>query len=163
MIPHYIRISLRNIRKYKTQTAVSICAMAVSLTLLAIVASILLSLKPMPLLDRPYAERTVKFQRKGHGIRAYVASSEDMSLIQGHPLKTIDQIHYIETGYGYPVRITAESDHDDEISLLNTLYICDSGFLNFQGIRSVVSGDVAGILKEGETIITERLAKKTLR
>ena len=160
MISHYIRISLRNLRKYKTQTAVSICAMAVSLTLLAIVASILLSLKPMPLLDRPYAERTVKFQRKGHGIRAYVASSEDMSLIQGHPLKTIDQIHYIETGYGYPVRITAESDHNDEISLLNTIYIGDSGFLNFHGIRSVVSGEEAGILKEGETIITERLAKK---
>ncbi len=34
MIKHYIYIALRNISKYKAQTIISVCAMAVSITLI---------------------------------------------------------------------------------------------------------------------------------
>ncbi len=57
MILHYIQISIRNLSKYKTQTAISICAMAVSLTLMAMVSSIMLMLKPSPLLHQSYSNR----------------------------------------------------------------------------------------------------------
>lgn len=161
MIIHYIRISLRNLNTYKTQTVISIFAMAVSLTLMAIVASILMPLKPIYLLGQKYADRTVQFnQVKEDGRRFRYAISEKLSMILSYPFKSVDEIHYYEFGEGNPMHITANSGQDNERSLYNESFLIDSGFLKFQGIKSVYSGKEIGTLADGETVITAKLAKK---
>ncbi|MDE6553963.1 MAG: ABC transporter permease [Muribaculaceae bacterium] len=161
MILHYIRISLRNLNKYKTQTAISISAMAVSLTLMAIVASILMPLKPVYLLGQKYADRTVQFnQIKEDGRRFRYAIPEKLSLILSHPFKSVEEIHYYEFGEGNPMHITANSGQDNERSLYNESFLIDSSFLKFQGIKSVYTGKEIGKIAEGETVLTAKLAKK---
>lgn len=161
MILHYIRISLRNLSKYKTQTTISIVSMAVSLTLMAIVASILMPLKPIYLFGQKYADRTVQYsQVKEDGRRFRYAIPGKLSLIVSHPFKSVDEIHYYEFGEGNPMHITANSAQDNERSLFNESFLIDSGFLTFQGIKSVYSGNEIGTLADGETVLTAKLAKK---
>ncbi|MDE7345552.1 MAG: ABC transporter permease [Muribaculaceae bacterium] len=163
MLLHYIRISLRNLNKYKTQTAISICAMAVSLTLMAVVSSIALSIKPTPLLSQPYADRTVLFSHDDYKyIDQYftqIADSREISLILGHHFKGVEEIHY--SIFGYPgISITANSGEEDERSLLNEAVVTDKDFLRSQGMRSVYTGKVIETFADNETVITEKLAQK---
>ncbi len=161
MILHYIQISLRNLRKYKTQTTISICAMAVSLALMAIVSSILMSVKPISLLRQPYADRTVQLNQEKEDGRLFRYKVEDkLSLLVGHPFKSVDEIHYYEFGEGNPMLITSNSSQDDERSLYNESFLIDKDFLKFQGIKSAYSGKEIGTLADGETVITAKLAKK---
>ncbi|MDE6548588.1 MAG: ABC transporter permease [Muribaculaceae bacterium] len=163
MILHYIRISLRNLSKYKTQTAISILAMAVSLTLMAVVSSMALSIKPTPMLSQPYADRTVLFSHDDDKyIDQYftqIADSKEMALILGHQFKGVEEIHY--SIFGYPgINISSNSGEDNERSLLNEAVVTDKGFLRSQGIRSVYTGKVIETLADNETVITEKLARK---
>ncbi|MDE6787386.1 MAG: hypothetical protein K2J46_10165, partial [Muribaculaceae bacterium] len=98
MLIHYIRISLRNLNKYKTQTAISICAMAVSLTLLAIVVSLALSIRQLPLITQPYTDRTVELRLLND--ESVPPGSEEMTLISGHQFSNMEENHFIEWGYG---------------------------------------------------------------
>lgn len=62
MILHYIKISVRNILKYKTQTVINVCSIAVSMMLLSVIASMLLTIKPLSILRQPYSDRIVKLR-----------------------------------------------------------------------------------------------------
>ncbi len=152
MILHYIQISLRNLRKYKTQTAISICAMAVSLTLMAIVTSFLLLITPTPLTSQPYAERVEK-------ISTHI-SAENLSLILGHQFKNVEEIHFIEFPTSSAVIPTANSGSKDEHSLITQAKNIDRGFLKFIGMKSAYSGKVIEPISSNEVVITEKLAKR---
>ena len=160
MILHYIRISLRNLNKYKTQTAISICAMAVSLTLLAIVTPIMLSVKPIPLLRQPYAGRIEEFSYEGDLSR--IVNPADRELILGHHFKSVEEIH-VNPASGYSVKVTANTGNKDEHSLLTYGKQCEKGFIKFNGVKSLYSGKTVGDLSEKEIDITDWLAKNYLR
>lgn len=157
MILHYLKIALRNISKYKTQTAISICAMAVSLTLLAIVTPIMLSVKPIPLLCQPYAERIEEFSYDGDLSRT--VNPSDRELILGHHFKSVEEIH-VNPAIGYGIMVTANSGSKDEHSLITYGMPCEKGFIKFNGVKSLYSGKTVGDLSEKEIVITDWLAKK---
>lgn len=156
MIKHYIKISLRNLRKYKTQTAISICAMAVSLTLLAIVSSIMLSYRQTPLLSQPYAEKVEQFAQDELSL---TVSQEDRKLILGHQFKSVKEMHLTATSE-YNIMVTANPSGKEEHSMI--IYGClkDHGYLNFIGEKSVYSGEKVGSFKDNEVVITDWLAKR---
>lgn len=156
MILHYIRISLRNLSKYKTQTAISICAMAVSLTLMAIVTSIMLSIKPTPLLSQPYAHRVE--QLTVNPISSEV-SRENIELILGHSFKCVEEIHTVATGY-FGINITADQADGKERSMTTYGRHKDKGYLKFLGLKSAYSGDKLGIFSDNDIVITDWLAKR---
>lgn len=158
MILHFLKISWRNLRKYKTQTAISICAMAASLTLLAIVASLALSVRHIPLVLKPYADRTfeLRFADSDNGY----AGDEDMSLISGHQFKSVEAIHHIEVGYGIPVNITVNFGKADEIEYTGDVFLADREYLNFQGMESVYSGKVIDPVSDDEAVLTEKMARR---
>lgn len=156
MIIHYLKISLRNIRKYKTQTAISICAMAVSIMLLAIVGSFLLSFKPTPLLSQPYVDRVEKFS---YGDRSQSVSFEEVSLIMGHHVKSLEEIHFIPILRSINMA-TSSFGSDKERSLICYSRRVDSEYPKFVGMKSVYSGDEIGPISDSEVVITEWLAKK---
>ena len=155
MLLHYIRISLRNLNKYKTQTAISICAMAVSLTLMALISSFVLYITPSPLLSQPYAGRVEEVKLDGS---SFIHSAK-MSLILGHQFKNVDEIHYIgfET---YSVLPTSNSDTKEERSLISQTSMVDSAFLKFHGIKSAITGGKIDSFSKEEVIISEKLARK---
>lgn len=163
MFLHYIRISLRNLSKYKTQTVISICAMAVSLTLMAIVSSIALSIKPTQLLSQPYADRTLLLSHEGgeylDPYYAQLTGPDELPLIIGHQFKGVDEIHYSFNG-NPGANVTANPGQDNERTLLHDTFLADSGFLKFQGIKSIYSGKEIEPLADNETVITEKLARK---
>ena len=158
MILHYIRISLRNLNKYKTQAAISICAMAVSLTLMAIVVSLALSIRQLPLISQPYADRTVELRLQDD--QSVPPGSDEMTLITGHQFSNVEESHYIEWGYGIPANITSNSGQDNERSLINDVFIADNGYLNFHGMKSAITGKTIDCLTADETVITKKLARK---
>lgn len=158
MIIHYIRISLRNLNKYKTQTVISIFAMAASLTLMAIVTSFALSIRQLPLITQPYADRTVELRLlNDDSVRP---GSEEMTLISGHHFSNIEEIHFIEGGYGITANITSNSGQDNERSLINDVFIADNDYLKFQGIKSSLTGKTIDRIADDETVITKKLARK---
>ena len=157
MILHYLRISLRNLNKYKTQTAISICAMAVSLTLMAIVSSIMLDIKSSSLLDQPYAERVEQFYYGKDG--SLYANHDDLSLIINHHFKNAEGIHYLE-GATYFMNVTSDPGSDNERALTSVGTSMDSDFMKFLGTKSAISGNIVNSISEKEVIITDWLAKK---
>lgn len=158
MILHYLRISWRNLCKYKAQTAISICAMAASLTLLAIVASLALSVRQIPLVLKPYADRTFELQFVDS--KNIYAGDEDMSVISGHQFKSAEAVHHMEEGYGIPVNITVNLGKANEIEYTGDVFLADREYLNFQGMKSVYSGKVIDPISDDETVLTEKMARR---
>ncbi|MDE6637600.1 MAG: hypothetical protein K2K32_05115, partial [Muribaculaceae bacterium] len=160
MILHYIRISLRNLNKYKTQTAISICAMAVSLTLMAMISSVMLEIKPSTLFDQPYAERVEQFSYVKDG--SSYANHDDLSLMISHHFKSAEELHYLE-GATHFMNVTSDPGSDNERSLTSVGTTLDRDFLNFLGTKSAISGNIVSSLSEKDVIITEWLAKKLFK
>lgn len=158
MILHYIRISLRNLCKYKVQTAISIVSMAVSLTLMAIVTSLALSIREQPLISQPYADRTVELRMLDD--QPLPPDSDEMTLISGHQFSNVEETHFIEWGYGIIVNITSDSGQENERSLMDDVFIADNGYLKFQGMRSAITGKTIDCINDDETVITNKLARK---
>ncbi len=160
MILHYIQISLRNLRKYKMQTAISICSMAVSLTLMALVSSVMLKFKPFPFIHQPFFNRIeqLSFEKDG----SIFASYDDLNLILNNHLKNAEEIHYLE-GANYFMNVTSDPDSDNERSLLSLGITMDSDFLKFIGYKSAITGGIIESLSENEVIITDWLSKKLFK
>ncbi len=156
MIGHYFRISLRNLRKYKMQTAISICAIAVSLTLMAIVSSIMLSFRPTPLLNQPYADKVEMFAQDE---MSRTVGTEDRELIKGHQFRNVKELHLTATSE-YNIMVTANPSGKDEHTMMVYGGLKDHGYLNFLGEKSVYSGETVGTFKDNEVVITDWLAKK---
>lgn len=155
MIHHYIRISLRNLSKYKTQTSISICAMAVSLTLMAIVSSFVLSITPSPLLSQPFADMVEKITLDSEPF----INGESLSLICGHQFKNVEEIHFKDCEM-FSILPTSNSGTEDERSLISQARLVDSSFLKFYGMKSVYSGKGIEPFSSEEVIISEKLAVK---
>ncbi len=160
MILHYLRISLRNLRKYKTQTAISIAAMAVSLTLMGMVSSVMLMFKSSPFLHQPYSNRIEKlsYAKDGSTYIDYV----DLELIKNHHFKNAEETHYVE-GSTYFMNVTSDPGSDDQKSLSSLGTSMDSEFIKFVGAKSAISGETIKALGENEVIITDWLAKKLFK
>lgn len=156
MFLHYIRISIRNLRKYKTQTAISICAMAVSLTLMAIVSSIMLSYKAAPLLSQPYVDKVEQFAQNEI---SRTVNMKDKELILGHQFKSVKELHLAVTS-AFNIMVTANPSGKDDHTMIVYGGFEDPGFLNFLGEKSIYSGEVVGSFKDKEVVITDWLAKK---
>lgn len=132
--------------------------MAVSLTLMAIVISLAISIRQLALITQPYADKTVELRLMNDQSEA--PGWEEMNLISGHQFINIDEIHFIEWGYGITANITSNSGQDNEQSLINDVFIADNGYLKFQGIKSSITGKTIDRIADDETVITKKLARK---
>lgn len=156
MIRHYLAIALRNIRKYKAQTIISICAMAASLILMGFITSILEFVLGSPVFDTPYAHRVEILHTTENGD---AVSNELLELVLGHQFESVESIHYVEIDR-YASTVTANPGCDDEKSMLTSAAIADPQFFAFAGLRSLATGKVTADFGSDEVIITESLAKK---
>lgn len=155
MIKHYLNIALRNIRKYKAQTVISVCAMAVSMTLLAMLTSFVTQLmQGVPMLDTPYAHRIGQLQEESASI-----SSEDLNLVLGHQFESIEALHYTVNNR-YTVMATANPGTSSERSMLVSAGNSDPEYFSFIGEKSAVTYDSLPAFAANEVIISRPIADK---
>lgn len=134
--------------------------MAVSLTLMAMISSIMLDIKPSTLLDQPYAERVEQFYYEKDG--SLYANYDDLAIMISHHFKSAEEIHYLE-GATYLMNVTSDSGSDDERSLTSVGTSIDGNFLKFWGFKSAISGNIVSSVSEKEVMITDWLAKKIFK
>lgn len=157
MIRHYLAISLRNIRKYKAQSIISICAMAASMTLMAIITSfIMYYLIGNPIFDTPYTNRIEILHTAERGD---AVSTEILELVLGHQFDCVEDIHYVEIDR-YATNVTANPGESTEKAMLTSSATADPEFFAFAGVRSEATGDLAAKCRNDEVVISESLAKK---
>ncbi|GEM_PF-3842076 len=160
MILHYLKISVRNILKYKTQTVINVCSIAVSMMLLSVIASMLLTIKPLSILRQPYSDRIVKLRSSDPNS---LVLGEDLSQLVGRQLKCASAIHYFELS-GRAVMVSANlTDTDEKRSLLSESMPTDAGFFPFYGERSAYSGNVLEDISDNDVVITQPLAEKLFK
>lgn len=156
MIIHYLKIAFRQLLKYKTQTAVSICAMAVSITMMSLITSMMMLIKPVAILHQPYSDRIEKLM---HADTRYPLTTEDINLIIGHQFKSAEAIHFCSTNV-FSLKVSADFGDSERKSLLASGIQIDPAFLDFYGAESAYSGRKIEPLAANEIVISEALAKK---
>ncbi|MDE6553965.1 MAG: FtsX-like permease family protein [Muribaculaceae bacterium] len=134
--------------------------MAVSLTLMAMISSIMLELKRSTLFDQPYAKRVEQFSNGKEG--SMFINYDDLAIIIGHHFNSAEEIHYLE-GANYFMNVTSDPASDNERSLTSVGTSLDSDFLKFLGMKSASSGNIVSSLSEKDVIISDWLAKKLFK
>lgn len=158
MFTHYFKIAFRNILKYKMQTLISVCAIAASLSLLAIIGSLLLILKPSPLLETDYADR-VAFLLVHRG--KYRDASDDVrELIATHQFKSAEKVVlYTDRIDLVDLNTIADEGTPDLKTTARTQFI-HPGVLAWLGYKSAITGKPLAQMKEGEAVLSPKLAQK---
>ncbi|MDE6553964.1 MAG: ABC transporter permease [Muribaculaceae bacterium] len=130
--------------------------MAVSLTLMAIVSSIMLSFKTPPLLNQPYSDKVEQFTRDEN---SPIISQNDRDLIMGHQFKSVKEMH-INSSSLCTMTVSANPSGKEEHSMIAYGGLSDPEYLKFLGEKSIYSGEKLGEFKSNEVVITDWLAEK---
>ena len=156
MIVHYIKIAIRNILKYKVQNVVNVCAIAVSLTLLAIGTSLLSRVGPMALFSQPHADRTVLIRCVDQ--QGYLTLDE-YDKIDGH--------RFLSTGKVYPrydggvlFMVTAYKGEDEASSMFAVADEVKDAYLRIMGYESILHSGLCNDLPADGVVLTKPLAEK---
>ncbi len=165
MLRHNLTIAVRNLSKYKIQTVISVLSIAVGITTLSFIHSLLLPFVPYELSREPYYERVYSLWLEEN---YNPDKTDNVKWITQDMISALNK----DTDNG-SIERTSLSTHVSfatiyDISLGDSLH--RKGELhslpispempNFQGIRSAITGDNIRILKDGELIMSERQAKK---
>ncbi len=171
MFQHNLTIALRNLWKYKLQTAISIASIAIGIVALAVVHSVLqLHFTPPAITTMPYYDRAcvLRLDSLHRNVpppadwRKYIYIQEDVY----RALTDNGGLHCIETG------LTMAGDKPLEweftYALGDTLVRSFSAnttramqsYAHHTGYRSAITGRRIAVMQPGEDIISESLAKE---
>lgn len=153
MIKHYLKISIRNIFKYKAQTLISVCAIAVSIMLFVMVTSIMMRISAPPIYEMPYIDKVVCIISSPN-----IFDNEELELISSHNFKSAEIV--IPYGIGYWVNLVTVYQADGSPrSKLTEGQLVDGRLLNFLGNTSNVTGELVPEISGDTTIISRRMAE----
>ncbi len=161
IILHNLKVAIRNLMKYKLQTAISVLSIAVGILTISLAHSYLSGIKLNALYDQPFIDRTynVTFKSVTSGENAEINGEIVRTLKKEDALKSAEQVVLPISGmYG----VLAEFNLPDSTVKKGSLSaeIIDPDFLRFAGFRSAITGKPITELKEGQAIIGEKLAKQ---
>ncbi len=164
MFQHNLTISLRNLCKYKLQTAISIASIAIGIVTLAAVHGVLQQhFRPMALSTMPYYDRAYRMYLD------YISPQEDRYMIESNAVRALTEnggLRSVELGptsaeaasgwcayVVYTQGDTLERKHTTELSSIEPLYP------HYAGYRSALTGQRIAPMRPGEAIIGESQAK----
>ncbi len=161
MILHNLKVAIRNLMKYKLQTAISVLSIAVGILTISLAHSYLCNFKLNALYDLPFIERTynVTFKSVISGENMDINGDIVRALKKNDALKSAEQVVLPLSGmYG----VLAEFNLPDSTVRKGSLSAesIDPDFLRFAGFRSAITGKPITELKKGQAIIGETLAKR---
>ena len=178
MFFHTLKISLRNLLKYKLQNAISILALAVGMVTLAATHFVLKHMGPPAIADEPYYERTYVAELS-NGQNNYGITKEDGmqewtfvltrittemndALFSGGSLPGVEQVKHNAFLGGITMggSMTFTLPDGSERTGAYLYYVTQAEDLNFWGIRSALTGEKIPVLGNKEIVINEMHARE---
>lgn len=177
-LSHNLKISLRNLLKYKLQNAISILALAVGMVTLAATHFVLKHMGPPAISEEPYYERTYVAELS-NGQNNYAITKEDGTqewtfvlnritnemndaLFSGGPLLGVEQVTHNASLGGITMggSMTFTLPDGSERTGAYHYYVTQAEDLNFWGIRSALTGEKIPVLGDKEIVISKMHANE---
>ena len=175
MFLHTLKISLRNLLKYKLQNAISILALAVGMVTLAATHFVLMHLGNPAICDEPYFDRTYEMSFVDIHHEDIAPTPEDGSvafntqqirikeelhtaLTSGGGMVGVEKLFYVDDGPGSSY-IIIEFPDSTERTMDLTFSRTMPEYLNFRGARSALTGEKIPVLNNDEAVLSETQAK----
>ncbi len=180
MLLHNLTIALRNLWKYKLQTCISVLSLAIGIVTLSLVHSIMLKYRPANIHDQPYYDRVyelyieskdparlndlgfMRYDDVKKGAKNITRIKEDIlrALKQDGGMQCTGTDIYVSTEMPMRTRFTFKLGNGVERKSAIWHVPIDPGFPRFWGYRSAITGELVEVLKPGEALISEGLAKE---
>ena len=175
MLSHTLKISLRNLLKYKLQNAISILALAVGMVTLAATHFVLMHLGNPAICDEPYFDRTYEMSfvdihhediapNPEDGSVAFntrqIRIKEDIhtALTSGGGMVGVEKLFYVDD-HCVSSQIIIEFPDSTERTMDLTFSLTMPEYLNFRGARSALTGEKIPVLNNDEAVLSETQAK----
>ncbi len=161
MILHNLKVAVRNLMKYKLQTAISVLSIAVGIVTLSFTHSLLSRFQLPSIYKESYYDRAYKvtFKSENNNEDANI-DKELISLIKSNGGLRCAETVAVPNGWlsGLPVEFHL-ADSSVFKGSISAAYI-DPEYPNYSGLRSAITGKKIRKLKSGEGIISDDFAKK---
>ena len=175
MFLHTLKISLRNLLKYKLQNAISILALAVGMVTLAATHFVLMHLGYPAICDEPYFDRTYEMSFVDIHHEDIAPNPEDGSVaFNTREIRIKEELHTALTSGGGMVGVEKLFYIDDHHGMSHTIIVLPDStertmdltfsrtmpeYLNFRGARSALTGEKIPVLNYNEAVLSETQAK----
>lgn len=161
MILHNFKVAVRNLMKYKIQTAVSVLSIAVGIVTLSFTHSILSRFQFPSIFYESYFDRAyqLEFISEEDGERISIDNDIISALKKDGGPRCVEKI---AVPNGSPVSINANFLLADSSIRKGNIdgIIIDPAHADYAGLRSAITGKKIKVLKAGEAIISEDYAKR---
>ena len=175
MLSHNLKISLRNLLKYKFQTLVSVLALAVGMVTLAAMHFVLRYYAPPAICDEPYYDRLYEMSfakissdkdvadKAGEGTQfdtfnVTITSDIHTALTSNGGMPGVEKLFYADMSFGH-MKTTITLPDSTKLLMTSGSKDVVPEYLNFRGIRSALTGEKIPVLNYGEAVLTETQAK----
>ena len=161
MFRHYIKIALRNLAKYRTQTIISIVSLAVGMTVLAVIQCLLFLIRKPAVYSEPYADRcyTIRLESGQEGEIFDFTQTEADLLLENGGMACVERL--------FPVNGSFESGYvnfllDDGSYRRKPLdlVLVQNDYPNYRGLRSAITGQTVPVLNKDEVLLSESMARE---
>ncbi len=160
IILHNLKVAVRNLMKYKLQTAISVLSIAVGIVTLSFTHSLLSRIQLPSIYYQSYYDRAYKVTfRSINGNEDTDISKELIKTIKRDGGLRSAEIIAVPNGWksGLPVEFHL-SDSTIRKGTIGAAHI-DPQYPNYSGLRSAVTGKTIRVLKSGEGIVSDDFAK----
>ena len=175
MLLHTLKISLRNLLKYKFQTLVSVLALAVGMVTLAATHFVLRYYAPPAICDEPYYDRLYEMSfakissdkdvadKAGEGTQfdtfnVTITSDIHTALTSNGGMPGVEKLFYADMSFGH-MKTTITLPDSTKLLMTSGSKDVVPEYFNFRGIRSALTGEKIPVLNYGEAVLTETQAK----
>lgn len=161
IIIHNLKVAVRNLMKYKLQTAISVLSIAVGIVTLSFTHSLITRFRLPFICNESYFDRAyqLKFISIDDGHTVDISNEIIHTVKKDGGPRSVEKI---AVPNGSPVAINADFHLAD--STVRKGYvegtIIDPAYADYAGIRSAITGKKIKVLKAGEAIISEDFAKR---
>ncbi len=167
MLYHNLKISWRNLIKYKLQTVISVLSIAIGIVVLACMHSIVqrflqpAQITTMPYYDRAYEVQLTQSNADGSGERFIRFNGNQLdALLNNGPLQSVEM--------GPTFRTYIDFFYCGNFNLGDTLLrkfqmdvqAVEQSYANYCGFKSAITGNRIPVLRPGEAILPAAVAKK---
>ncbi|MCF0190959.1 MAG: ABC transporter permease [Marinilabiliaceae bacterium] len=158
MILHYIKIAIRNLKKYPVQTTISTISMAVGIALIAIMMSAANEFFEISIENNPEF-RKIHYITPCYSEGNYNIDPALLSKFENREFKTIEKYCIKPPCIYYCPLVIVDNDGEEKTAFGHATAIRQE-FLDFLYLKSAVTGDFLKPLDDNTVIISESFAQR---
>lgn len=160
-IKHNLKVAVRNLMKYKLQTCISVLSIAIGIVTLSFAVSVMDKFRLPSIYHESYSDRAYKVSFKsGEDDEVVTVSNEMIRAVKmnGGPASA----EMIAVPNGSMLNVRAEFHSGDSIICKGSVdgRPIDPAYPRYAALRSAITGEKIRMLRRGEAIIDEDMAKR---